>query len=290
MTRFCDLTRDELGSLAAEAVVVLPVGACEQHGPHLPTGTDFLLVERVAGLAADRVADQAADRAADRITAFPVLVAPTVPIGFSDHHLRYGGTISVSTGTLQRYLTECCESLVRSGFRRLFLLNGHGGNVDVIGDVAREVAIGTGVPVGSGSYWTIAWDALVALGAHERGLLPGHAGAFETSLAAAVLPRVGTAPAREATRRSDPRGFHPPYRVDDTRVWDDNDGYTDSPAGGDAATGKRYLDAVVGAVADAIGEFHARTAASVAAGRAGAPKAVDGDGTDGPFGPGEERT
>ena len=243
--RFCDLTRERLREVAADAVVVLPVGACEQHGPHLPVGTDFLLAERIAVAAAER------------IEAFPVLVAPAVAAGSSAHHVAFGGTISVSSETLQRYLAECGDSLVRSGFRRLFLLNGHGGNIDVVGDVARDLSTRSGVPVASGSYWTIAWDALVALGAHERGLLPGHAGAFETALAAAVLPSAAAVapPHRHSTRTADPRGFHPPYRIDDPSVWTRNDGYTDDPANGDPSDGARYFEAIVGAVTTAILDF-----------------------------------
>lgn len=245
--RFADLSRTDLGRLAGLATAVLPVGATEQHGPHLPTGTDHVIVERVAVAAAERV-----DGA-------PVVVAPTIPVGYSEHHLPYGATISVSLDTLRRYLVECCESLIRSGFRRIFLLNGHGGNIDVIGDAAREVATRTGVPVASGSYWVIAWDALVALGAPESGLLPGHAGAFETALATAVRPDwvVREPPARDWRPRAYPTGFYPAYRVDDPAVWKRNDGYTDSPAGTDPSAGARYFEAIVAAVARAFEEFQA---------------------------------
>lgn len=248
--RFCDLTREQLRELVATAVVVLPVGACEQHGPHLPVGTDFLLAERIAVVAAERIEE------------FPVLVAPTIAAGSSEHHVPFGGTISVSSETLQRYLAECCDSLVRSGFRRLFLLNAHGGNIDVIGDVARDVSTRAGVPVASGSYWTIAWDALVALGAHERGLVPGHAGAFETALAKAGLPAAAAAgqPHRPSTRTSDPRSFYPPYRIDDPAVWARNDGYTDDPAKADPGDGARYLEAVINAVTAAILDFRSKGA------------------------------
>jgi len=243
--RFADLTRSQLNEHAPEAVVVVPVGACEQHGPHLPVGTDSAIVERIAVDAAARVPGP------------PVLVTPTVSVGISAHHLLYGATISVSVETLRRYLFECCESLVHSGFRRLFLLNGHGGNVDVIGDVAREVSARTGMPVASGSYWVIAWDALVALGAHEVGMVPGHAGAFETALAAAVRPdwTVRTPPRRTWHRRSDPRGFHPPYRVEDPTAWRRNGGYTDNPVDADPDAGGRQLAAITEAVAEAIADF-----------------------------------
>ncbi len=248
--RFADLTLGELRQHAARAVVILPVGACEQHGPHLPVGTDQAIVEKVASDAAARVTD------------VPVLVAPAVAMGYSAHHLLHGGTISVSLETLWRYLTECCESLIHSGFRRLFLLNGHGGNTDVIGDVARVVSERTGMPVASGTYWTIAWDTLMELGAHEAGMVPGHAGAFETALASAVRPDwpARTPPPRRAwSRRSDPRRSHPPYRVDDPEAWRRNGGYTDNPADADPEAGRRYLAAIVEAVAEAITQFHRAT-------------------------------
>jgi creatinine amidohydrolase len=262
--RFADLSRTELKDLAGRSVVVLPVGACEQHGPHLPVGTDHAIVERVAV------------EAAHRVTELPVLVAPTVAVGFSAHHLRYGATISVSLETLRRYLTECCTSLITSGFPRIFVLNGHGGNADVIGDVAREVSAQAGVPVAAGSYWVIAWDALVALGAHESGMLPGHAGAFETALAAAVRPDWAprTPPERrEWHRRSDPRGFYPPYHVEDPGTWQRNDGYTDNPADAETEAGGRYLAAISDAVAGAIVDFHRNTsgAAPYPAPRPGGP-------------------
>jgi creatinine amidohydrolase len=243
--RFSDLSRSELGRLAGQAVLVLPVGACEQHGPHLPVGTDHVLIERVA-----------VDAAA-RVVTGPVIVAPTVPFGHSEHHVPFGGTLSVSTETLRRYLTECCDSAIRSGFRRIFILNGHGGNVDVIGDVARELSTRTGIPIASGSYWSIAADVLTAAGAHETGPVPGHAGAFETAVAVAVRPDwvVDAPPRRDWVARVPTRGF----RIDDPAVWQRNDGYTDNPVEADPATGTRYLDVIIDAVARAFAEFIERT-------------------------------
>lgn len=244
--RFADLSRTRLAELAPDAVVVLPVGATEQHGPHLPTGTDHVLVERIALGAAAAVAD------------FPVLVAPTVAMGYSDHHFPYGATISVSADTLRAYLADCCRSLIRCGFTRVFVLNGHGGNVDVVGDVTRVVSTQTGLPMASGSYWAIAWDELTALGAAEHGRLPGHAGAFETSLAAAVrLDRpTDDPPARVwPPVPADPAPY-PRYRIDDPGVWLRNDGYSDNPAEADADRGARYLEVIAAAVARALGEFH----------------------------------
>src|SRR5262245_30841890 len=116
-----ELTRDQARALAPEALVVLPVGAIEQHGPHLPVGTDYFVVEHIARAAAMSLADRV-----------PILVAPALPFGSSHHHLPFGGTLSLSTETYYRALRDLAESLIASGFRRIFILNGHGGNNELI--------------------------------------------------------------------------------------------------------------------------------------------------------------
>ena len=75
-----ELTRVEAGALAPSAVALFPVGATEQHGPHLPTGTDAVVIEEIAQRAANRVGDRV-----------PVVVTPTLPFGSSHHHLPFGG-------------------------------------------------------------------------------------------------------------------------------------------------------------------------------------------------------
>src|SRR5262245_33199580 len=111
-----EMTREDAREIASETLVVLPVGATEQHGPHLPLGTDFLTVEYLGRTAAAQVADQ-----------IPITVSPTLPFGSSPHHLTFGGTMSIGTETYYRLLCDLLESLVLGGFRRFFILNGHGG-------------------------------------------------------------------------------------------------------------------------------------------------------------------
>src|SRR5690349_14596113 len=108
-----ELTRDEAQAIAPDALVVLPVGAIEQHGPHLPVGVDTYAVTHIARSAAESVAGQ-----------IPVLVTPTLPFGSSHHHLPFGGTLSLGTETYYRVLTDLAESLIVSGFHRIFILNG----------------------------------------------------------------------------------------------------------------------------------------------------------------------
>lgn len=245
-TLLSEITRDEARRRAPDTLLVLPVGATEQHGPHLPVGTDSFAVEYVARAAAAAAGEQ-----------IPVLVAPTLPFGSSHHHLPFGGTMSISTEVYYRVLTDLAESLITSGFRRIFIVNGHGGNSELIQLVARDLALKHPAQLAAAPYWSVAWDALVAAGAHERGGLPGHAGAFESSLVLALRPELvrEPRPQRPSPAPGDTRGFAP-YRAERHGFWQSIDGYSDSPAGGEAALGRRYLDATVRALASAFIEFY----------------------------------
>src|SRR6266536_2260558 len=111
---FEEHTRTELRALAPDALLVLPVGATEQHGPHLPVG----------------------------------------------------GTLSLGTETYYHVLSDLCESLITSGFRRIFILNGHGGNNELIQLVVRDLALKHSAFLAAASYWIVAWDGLVELQSH----------------------------------------------------------------------------------------------------------------------------
>ena len=114
--------------MPATPTVVLPLGATEQHGPHLPAGTDFFTVDRLAQAAAERAATEIA-----------ITVAPALPFGSSDHHLIFGATLSLRTDTYYRVLNDLLRSLVTDGFHRIFLLNGHGGNHELAQLAARDI-------------------------------------------------------------------------------------------------------------------------------------------------------
>jgi creatinine amidohydrolase len=106
---------DEIGAAAAAgAVAVLPVGATEQHGPHLATGTDTLLAEHVAGAAAERTSD---------------VVLPALPYGCSLGHTdRWPGTLSLHPLTMTGVIVEVGRWAHASGFRKLVIVNGHATN------------------------------------------------------------------------------------------------------------------------------------------------------------------
>ena len=251
---FAEMTREELRAVAAETTVVLPLGATEQHGPHLPSGTDFFTVDRLARAAAERASSEIA-----------ITVAPALPFGSSDHHLIFGATLSLRTETYYRVLTDLLRSLVTDGFRRIFLLNGHGGNHELAELAARDIALELPARIAAASYWTIAWEALVAVQAHLGCRLPGHAGIFETSMMLSLRPELVAPerPHRDYTEDTDPRKFPPPYRHERHAFWKEIDGYSDSPDGGSAERGHRYFEAIVGAVARAFVEFANADAAGI---------------------------
>ncbi len=245
-----ELTRTEAKHLGPQAVLVFPVGATEQHGPHLPVGTDHFAVEEIARNAAQVAAEQ-----------IEVVVAPTLPFGSSHHHLPFGGTMSLSTETYYRIVYELCESLIIGAYTRILILNGHGGNHEVVQLVARDLALKHPVQMAAASYWTIAWEGFVGEGAHLGARLPGHAGFFETSLVMALRPELirEPRPDRDNVPDADPRNFARFIRIETHGSWQAIDGYTDSPDRATAARGRTFLDIAAQSVGAAIVNFHHTT-------------------------------
>ena len=246
MQRFAEMNREQLRA-AGDALIVLPIGATEQHGPHLPTGTDFFTIQAVA--------EESARIAAAEI---PVIVTPALPFGSSDHHLIFGGTLSLTTETYYRVLRELVLSLVTDGFKRIFLLNGHGGNHELAELAARDIAIQREVNVGAGSYWAIAWEGLIGIQAHLGRRLPGHAGDFETSIMLALRPDLkhGPLPHRDNVGDTDPYVRVAPWRTELHGAWKEINGYTDSPDQATAANGKHFFKTVTAEVARALVAFY----------------------------------
>ncbi|MET0456542.1 MAG: creatininase family protein [Mycobacterium sp.] len=115
MPVWSDLTRDEVGAVARSGVVaVLPVGAVEQHGPHLATGTDAVLAENAAKAAIERTGD---------------VVLPALAYGCSlGHTERWPGTLSLSVATLTAVVTDIGRWVHASGFHKLIVVNSHATN------------------------------------------------------------------------------------------------------------------------------------------------------------------
>lgn len=117
-------TTTAAAALEDAEVAVVPTGSTEQHGPALALGMDHLAAEAFARTASDRS---------------DAIVLPTVPVGISDHHRQFAGTLSVSEGTFERYVRETIESLAGHGVRKAVVVNGHGGNTAALRRAARTM-------------------------------------------------------------------------------------------------------------------------------------------------------
>ena len=172
------LKAGEINALAArDAVVIVPVGSTEQHGPHLPTQVDSLLVREIALRAAREASGT-----------IPIVVAPTVWSGLAEHHMSLGGTISLDFATFLALLRCVCRSLTRQGFRRILLLNGHGGNIAALTVVVNELAVELDIPLATTSYWPLAADAFGRILERQKNVR--HACEAETSMLLAVAPEL----------------------------------------------------------------------------------------------------
>jgi creatinine amidohydrolase len=166
----------ELRDLATrDAIVVVPVASVEQHGPHLPVQVDTLL--------AGEIGRRAARALADRV---PVVVAPTVWSGLAEHHMSFGGTITLDLATFHAVLRCVCRSLLRHGFRRILLLNGHGGNEAALTVIVGELTLEFDAPIATVTYWKAAAKAFADI--LERQKTVRHACEAETSMMLALAP------------------------------------------------------------------------------------------------------
>lgn len=168
---------------AADALVIVPVASLEQHGPHLCTGTDILLGGAVALETARRLAEAGQQ----------VIVTPVVWTGLAEHHMAFGGTVTLESTAFLAVLRGVVRSAARHGFRRVMLLNGHGGNAEAIGTAATELAVETGIMVAGGTYWHMVPEVIAPLLERQATLM--HACEAETSMVWNLLPE-GVRPER----------------------------------------------------------------------------------------------
>jgi creatinine amidohydrolase len=172
------LRADQLRERAkADAIVIVPVGSLEQHGPHLPVEIDSLLGEAVALKTARLVADKE-----------NVVVLPMLWTGLSEHHMSFGGTVTLDNATFLAVIECICRSVVRHGFRRIVLLNGHGGNDNALRVAADELSPKLEVPIIQFTYWYAAEKTIAGLLERQSNLW--HACEAETSMCMALRPEL----------------------------------------------------------------------------------------------------
>ncbi len=173
------LRAEQLRDLAArDAIVILPLGSIEQHGPHLPVEVDSMLGEQVA-LRTARLLDAAGH---------PVAVLPALWTGVSEHHMSFGGTITLGLSAYAAVIEGICVSLQRHGFRRIALLNGHGGNENALRCITDELTPKLGLPIVQFTYWYAAAEPIAAILEKQTALL--HACEAETAMMMAVRPEL----------------------------------------------------------------------------------------------------
>jgi creatinine amidohydrolase len=176
---WADLTTTDFAALdPAATVAVLPVGATEQHGPHLALSVDQTLVD---GIVAQALPQLPGD--------LPVLVLPTQQVGYSPEHSRFAGTLTLSVNTVIATWVELGECVARSGVKKLLLFNSHGGQVSLLDIAARELRARCGLIVYSCSWWNLPLgDAAHGLFSAEEHRFGVHGGEIETSMMLALRP------------------------------------------------------------------------------------------------------
>ena len=173
------LRADQLRERARQdAIVILPVASLEQHGPHLPVEVDSMLGETVAIRAAGKIAARAQ----------AAVVLPVLWTGLSEHHMSFGGTVTLDFPAFAAAIEGVCRSVLRHGFKRIVLLNAHGGNENALRTITDELTPKLGVPLVQFTYWYAAAAAIAKILETQGALM--HACEAETSMMLAVRPEL----------------------------------------------------------------------------------------------------
>ena len=172
-----EMRRTEIETAArAGGVVIIPTGSTEQHGNHLPVNTDTNCCFTIARCAAESIDD------------FPVLVVSPAWCGYSPDHMKFPGAITLKLHTYIDVLTEIAMSIASHGFKKLFLLNGHGGNTGVVNTMRVKLASEDNVVASciGYTYWRLIDQELQKIGSADGRI--GHSGEVETSLQLYLQP------------------------------------------------------------------------------------------------------
>ena len=180
---WADLTTEDFSQLdLSRAIAVLPLGATEQHGPHLPLNVDSTLVSGIVQAALPLVA-----------TGCPVLFLPVQAVGLSPEHAAFAGTLTLRPETVIRLWTDMAESVRAAGINTLVLFNAHGGHVGIMDVLARDLRARLGMLV-----YSVNWFGLPLLGpdgadlntlfSPEEHRFGVHGGEVETSMMLALSP------------------------------------------------------------------------------------------------------
>lgn len=253
ISKWENLTRDEIAAIDKDsAIVFLPTAATEQHGPHLPVGTDAIILSTLID---HFIETQEFDEGS-------LLFAPLLNVGKSNEHMGFAGTLTYGTQTYYAVLHDIAGAIAKSGFKKLVLFNSHGGNTDMLNMISRDLRIDFGMDVFVFDWWfTSFWDKGLK-GLKQSGKYGVfHACELETSLMLHAAPEtvhmelaVDEEPI-EALRDNDFVTLFGPYNAG----WKTSDvtksGVIGAPTYATAEKGKRLFDYAVKELKDILSTF-----------------------------------
>ena len=200
-----DLTRLEMEQVnREETIVLIPLGALEQHGNQAPLGTDDIIAEAMTRYLKKELEAQDPD--------FPMLIFPVIPVGLSTEHKNFCGSITFKPATYYHMLYDICASLAHHGFRKIALLVCHGGNAPVAQILSRELRSELGISpfiLSSGAFSHPDVTATISPG----NVWDFHGGEMETSMVMAVDPslvKLETSRGRHPRRLQGQQGLESP--------------------------------------------------------------------------------
>jgi creatinine amidohydrolase len=224
------------GYFAKNDIAILPVGSNEQHGPQNPLGTDHLIAKAIAEETAKRTG---------------TLCLQVIPFGVSSHHRQFWGTVYISPKTFKSYVKETCLALNYYGVRKIVVVNGHGGNLRALAELARELRE-KGVFISIFQWWSAVGKLLPDLFKLEE---RGHAGAEETSVNLALHSHIVN-----MNRAVDEEPRKHKMQIEGITLPLDTADYTTSGVFGASKTasakkGKKVFEAVVGELVKHVNLF-----------------------------------
>ena len=245
-------SRDFAALDPATTVAVLPLGATEQHGPHLSLGVDSVLVDGIVAAALPLLP-----------AALPALFLPSQHIGLSPEHANFPGTLTLSSKTLLRLWHDIGAGVARAGVRKLVLFNAHGGHVGAMDIVARELRAAHGLIVYGVSWFNLPLGEAGTQFSADEHRFGVHAGEIETSMMLALAPdQVAMQAARNFGSASRARAAHYPILGNGRSAklgWAMEDynaeGAAGNAAAATAAKGQTVVDAAARSLAALLAEI-----------------------------------
>lgn len=201
-----EMTTSEVELVAAKSIAILPLGAIEQHGPQLPVSTDASIINVIA-------------EAVEKKLSKEVVLCPALSFGSSHHHLEFPGTMSLPPEIFTSVITQLVKSLLHGGFRKIILLNGHGGNItpvkQALSVLSHEFDDTLHPNIVLVNYWELAGKYFAGEPPMESPALC-HACEYETSMMLELFPELVKMNKAKRAKRPKSNGYIP---------WEDDESY-----------------------------------------------------------------